>query len=160
MKFFGKKRNNGKTTHPHVQFEWNQIDEHIFLGTNVCCQTHFDQELLSKGVLADVSMEEERVDAAQGVKTYLWLPTVDHTAPDVEQLMIGAKSIDEMIAQDYKVYIHCKNGHGRAPTMLAAYYLYKGFLLREAIEKIKKRTTGNSYRTKTNAGLKTMRTNS
>jgi dual specificity MAP kinase phosphatase len=124
----------------HVEFEWNQIDEHIYVGTNSCCQMHFDTYLLKKGVTGDVSMEGERVDQPRGVAVFLWLPTKDHEAPTIDALMIGVKAIDEMISQGHKVYIHCKNGHGRGPTMAAAYYMYKeGMTADEAVAFVEER---------------------
>lgn len=131
-----------KTRHredDHVDFDWNQIDEDIYIGTNVCCQIHFDKHLLSLGITGNVSMEAERIDNPKGVAAYLWLPTIDHAAPSQDKLMIGVKSIESMIKEGHKVYIHCKNGHGRGPTMGAAYYIYKGMSVQEAVDYIKER---------------------
>jgi len=36
-----------------------------------------------------------------------------------------------------KVYVHCQNGHGRAPTLVAAYLIRQGKTPMEAIEFIK-----------------------
>ena len=122
-----------------VKMEYNQITPYIFLGTNACCQIHFKKELLDKGIKADISLEEGRIDAAWGVKYFLWLPTKDHTAPTMKQLGMGAKQIDFLVKNRIKVYIHCKNGHGRAPTLLAAYFISQGMNTRQAIEEIKKK---------------------
>ena len=35
------------------------------------------------------------------------------------------------------MYIHCKNGHGRAPTLVAAYLTTQGMSVEEAIALIK-----------------------
>ncbi len=123
----------------HKVFEYNKITPHIYLGSNVCCFTHFSKELLSKGVEADISLEGERVDQPQGVDFYLWLPVKDHTAPTLKQLKFGVRAIDEFLKNKIKIYIHCKNGHGRAPTMLAAYFIYTGKGVKEAIDFIAKK---------------------
>ncbi|PIR94055.1 hypothetical protein COT97_03355 [Candidatus Falkowbacteria bacterium CG10_big_fil_rev_8_21_14_0_10_39_11] len=123
----------------HVRFKFNKINDQIYLGTNFCCQMHFDQSLLKKGITADISMESERLDQPRGVKAFLWLPTRDHTAPAMDKLMVGVKTIAEMLNQGLKVYIHCKNGHGRAPTMTAAYLIYSGLSVPVAISLIKKK---------------------
>ncbi len=122
-----------------VDLEYNQIDEYIYLGTNYCCQIHFNEDLLEKGIRADISLEGERIDEPKGVDIFLWLPTIDGTAPTQEKLEIGVACIDKIIKNKIKVYIHCKNGHGRAPTLLAAYYISKGLSVKEAIEKIEKK---------------------
>ena len=123
-----------------VQFNYSKINGHIYLGSNMCCQTHFDKKLLDKGVTLDVSMEGERVDRPQGIRYYLWLPTRDHTAPSMRRLAMGVTAMREAITADEKIYVHCKNGHGRAPTMVAAYFIKeRGMTVDEAIAYIKKK---------------------
>lgn len=125
----------------HVKFDYNKITTQIYLGTNACCTTHFNKELLDKGISSDISMEGERIDNPVGVDYFLWLPTIDHKAPTLKQLFTGVKTIDTLIKQKIKIYIHCKNGHGRAPTMLAAYFIYTGMTVDEAISTIAKKRT-------------------
>lgn len=36
-----------------------------------------------------------------------------------------------------KVYIHCKNGHGRGPSLVIAYFIYKGMSFDEAFILVK-----------------------
>jgi len=117
----------------HTVFKWDQIDDHLFIGNNMCCQMHFDKELLLKGISADISLEDERVDAPFGVESYLWLPTADHTPPTPEQLRLGVDHIKQLVDSERAVYIHCKNGHGRAPTLAAAYYISTGITLENAL---------------------------
>ena len=109
----------------HPIFEYNEIDESVIIGTNACCDIHFNKGLLTDGVDADISLEGEKVDRPFGVKTYLWLPTEDHTPPSKDNVDVGVDALDAIIAQGRKVYIHCKNGHGRAPTFYAAYLILK-----------------------------------
>jgi protein-tyrosine phosphatase len=120
----------------HVKFDYNKITPLIYLGTNFCCVMHFKEELLKKGIKGDISMEGEKIDKPVGVDYFLWLPTKDHTAPTLKQLLTGVKTIDALIKQKVKIYIHCKNGHGRAPTMLVAYFIYTGMKVDQAIEVI------------------------
>lgn len=120
----------------HIKMDYNQITPQIYLGTNSCCKMHFKKELLDKGIAADISLEAEKLDQPQGVDYFLWLPTIDHAAPTLKQLLTGVTTIDTLIKQKVKIYIHCKNGHGRAPTMLAAYFIYTGMTLDQAIKKI------------------------
>lgn len=85
-------------------------------------------------ILADISLEENRLDIPFGVDIYLWIPVVDEQAPTLDQLSFGAESIERLVLQGKKVYIHCKNGHGRAPTFVAAYLIRKGSTPEEAIK--------------------------
>jgi len=124
--------------HPAVPIlEYNYITDGIYVGTNQCCQAHFDEKLKSEGIEADISLEEERVDTPFGVEFYTWIPVRNHAAPTQEQLRFGVSVLDELVAMQKKVYVHCRNGHGRAPTMVAAYLIKKGKGVEEAIRFIK-----------------------
>jgi protein-tyrosine phosphatase len=125
--------------HPPLKFEYNKITEYIYIGTNQCCQLHFKKELLKKGITADISLEKERIDAPFGVDYYLWLPVKDHTAPTQKQLIMGVDFIEDLIKNKIKVYVHCQRGHGRAPTLVAAYLISKGKTVDEAVKYIKKK---------------------
>lgn len=124
--------------HPkHVPFEYSQITEHIHLGTNQCCQTHFEESLLRVGIRADISLEQERLDTPFGVDFFLWLPVADHEPPSQEQLLIGARNIKDLVDNNVKVYVHCKRGHGRSPTLVAAYFILEGLSASEAIRRVR-----------------------
>lgn len=120
-------------------FEFSKITDYIYIGTNKCCQSHFDKILLRKGVKADISLEEKRLDSPFGVDYYIWIPVKDHKAPSFPELLIGSKFIENLVKNRVKVYVHCENGHGRAPTLVAAYFILKGMELDEAIAMIKKK---------------------
>jgi protein-tyrosine phosphatase len=118
------------------EFEYNQITDLIYIGTNACCITHYSDFLQDKGITVDLSMEGERMDDATGAEYFLWLPTVDHTAPDMKKLRVGVAAMQKWIEMEEKMYVHCRNGHGRAPTMVAAYFISQGMSVDEAIKKI------------------------
>ena len=125
--------------HPPLIFEYSKITNYIYLGTNQCCQVHFKKELLKRGITADISLEKEKIDAPFGVDYYLWLPVKDHAAPSQKQLKIGIDFIEDLIKNKIKVYIHCQRGHGRAPTLVAAYLVSKGKTVEQAVDFIKKK---------------------
>lgn len=126
--------------HTHPALDYSQITDSIFIGTNQCCQSHFSEELLNKGITADISLEEERMDAPFGVSYYTWIPVKDHTAPTVDQLSFGLATLAKLVSLGIKVYVHCKNGHGRAPTLVAAYLVAReGVSVDEALGRIKKK---------------------
>ncbi|MDP3965149.1 MAG: dual specificity protein phosphatase family protein [bacterium] len=120
----------------HQLLDYNQITEQIFIGTNACCQTHFEKELLAKGMRADISLEEHHLDAPYGVEYFLWLPTKDHRPPSPRQLKLGVKALQDLVEESIKVYVHCHNGHGRAPTLVAAFFISQGQTVDEAIKLI------------------------
>jgi len=55
--------------HPQIPtLEYNYITNGIYIGTNQCCQTHFDEKLKKEGIEADISLEEEKIDAPFGIQ--------------------------------------------------------------------------------------------
>lgn len=123
--------------HPAVKIDFNYITDGIYIGTNQCCQTHFDEELKKLGIIADISLEEERLDAPFGVDFYTWIPVKNRMPPTPDQLELGVATLEKLVAMGKKIYVHCKNGHGRAPTLVAAYLIRKGKSHEEAEEFIK-----------------------
>ena len=113
----------------------------------MCCQGHFEEELLSKGITADISLEAERLDNPQGVKYFFWVPWEKDTAPSPELINVSLDILDTLLKNNIKTYIHCKNGHGRTTTFLLSYFIYKrAKSLDEAIAILKeKRPSGHFY---------------
>lgn len=126
-------------THPQNKLDFNYITDGIYIGTNQCCQTHFNKNLIKEGISADISLEKERLDAPFGVISYVWIPIEDHQAPTQEQIEFGVSVLEKIVAMGKKVYVHCKNGHGRAPTLAAAYFVKRGKTVDEAIALIKEK---------------------
>jgi len=124
--------------HPAIgKLEYTRITPYIYIGTNMCCETHFDKGLLKKRLVADISLEKERLDMPFGVQFFLWLPVKNHIAPTQDQLRIGTQILGELVRMKKKVYVHCQNGHERAPTLVAAYLITQGMGIQEAIRFIK-----------------------
>jgi len=124
---------------PHSKtLEYDYITDGIYIGTNQCCQTHFDEQLKKEGVQADISLEEERVDAPFGVSFYVWIPIKNHAAPSQGQFDFGVSTIENLVSLKKKIYVHCQNGHGRAPTMVVAYLIKQGRKVDAAIDFVKK----------------------
>jgi protein tyrosine phosphatase len=124
--------------HPkHIPFEYSKITDNIYLGSNQCCVTHFKKSLLKKGIKADISLDDVTLDSPFGVKYFLWLPVVDRKAPSQDQLGVGAWTIKSLVDKKQKMYVHCKRGHGRSPTLVAAYFILEGMTAAAAIKKIR-----------------------
>ena len=119
------------------ELEYNYIADGIYIGTNQCCQIHFDEKLKKEGITADISLEEERIDTPFGVEFYVWIPIKNHIAPTQDQLDFGVSTLEKLVSLKKKIYVHCQNGHGRAPTLVAAYLIKQGKSPDEAIAFIK-----------------------
>lgn len=116
----------------HPVLDYHYIADGIYIGTNQCCQSHFAESLLQEGIAADISLEKERVDAPFGVDFYLWLPVENQMPPTPDQMAFGVSVIETLVALGKKIYVHCRNGHGRAPTLVAAYCIRRGKTPEEA----------------------------
>lgn len=134
----GHRKNNMASHADKLTFEYSRITSQIYIGTNQCCQSHFDKRLLKKGIDGDLSLEDGRIDSPFGVKYYMWLPVKDHYAPTQRQFTIGVDFIRSIVDMKGKIYVHCKHGHGRAPTLVAAYFVTQGMGVEEAFAFIKK----------------------
>ena len=128
-----------KNDHEEIGFEYNQITDNIFIGTNFCCQSHFDSNLIKMGITTLLSVEGEEVDAPFGVEFFSWIPVTDHQAPTQSQFKLGVSVLDMLVTMEKKVYVHCMHGHGRAPTIVAAYFVSQGASVEEAIARIKEK---------------------
>jgi protein-tyrosine phosphatase len=68
---------------------------------------------------------------------YLHIPTIDNTPPLLEDLMRGADFMDIEIKSGGKVYVHCRQGLGRGPTMAIAYLIKSGLTFEDAFKLVK-----------------------
>jgi len=66
------------------------------------------------------------------------LPTPDLNAPTQADLKRGASFIKDEIQKGGKVYIHCRHGEGRGPTMAIAYLISSGLTYKDAFALVKK----------------------
>jgi len=119
--------------------DYNYIADGIFSGTNQCCKMGISEVLKKEGIVADISLEDIRVDHPFGVEMYTWIPTPDHNPPTQDQMSFGVAVLTKLVNQGKKVYVHCKNGHGRASTLIAAYLISKGLSVEDAEALIKEK---------------------
>jgi protein-tyrosine phosphatase len=123
-------------------FDYSKITENIFIGSDLCkggvCLLH-EAQFKELGVSVEINLSFENNELPpKTLEGYLWLPVVDGYAPSEMQLLIGSTAIHDALQAGKKVYIHCRNGHGRSPALVAAYLMrYKGMSIDEAGNTIK-----------------------
>jgi protein-tyrosine phosphatase len=122
-------------------FDYSQITDNIYIGSDLCkgneCSIH-GAEFERLQILAEINLSAEKKEIPpDGIDIYSWIPTADNHAPTQEQLDFGTSIINEAVRNNKKIFVHCKNGHGRSPTMVAAYLIrFQGKTVDEAIRLI------------------------
>jgi len=125
-------------------FDYSRITRQIIIGSDLCkgsvCPIH-GQEFKSLGVCVELNLSAEKKETPpDDIDIYAWLPVVDGYPPTYDQFLIGTSIINEAVLNDNIVYVHCKNGHARSPTMVAAYFIrFKKIGVGEAVDLIKKK---------------------
>lgn len=133
-----KGRNDGHT------FDYSKVEDQIYIGSDLCkggvCPIH-GEEFKELNVEVEINLSAERNERPPDfIKSYTWLPVVDGYSPDQTQLDIGTSTMQAAIENGRVVYTHCKNGHGRSPTLVAAFYIrFKGMEVDEAASYLKEK---------------------
>ena len=116
----------------------SQISANLYLGGQYNLKGL--DKLKQMGITAIVSMREKSIYEEahyEGFK-FLQLPTADNTPPKMEDLIKGVDFIDSEISRNGKVYIHCRQGIGRGPSMAIAYLLKLGITFNDAFALVKR----------------------
>jgi len=121
-----------------ISLKFSKVTPHIYLGPQY---GRFGKRSLERaGVTASISLRAEFDDAARGLSMpeYSYLPTVDNTAPTIEDLEKGVAFMRNVVENEGIIYVHCGSGVGRAPTMVAAYLIAEeGKSVEEAVTQLR-----------------------
>lgn len=118
-----------------------QITADLFLGSQYNRVGLKKMKALGITAIINMRMHSVYTESQYEGFHYLHLPTPDNTPPPLEVLIKGADFADAEIKSKGKVYVHCRQGLGRGPTMAVAYLLKTGLTVDDAITLIKKTRT-------------------
>src|SRR5258706_10467036 len=109
------------------QMDYSQVTDNIFIGSNLCrgnvCPIH-GSEFKKIGITVEINLTREHEETAPALlDLYSWIPVVDRGVPNNCQFALATSIINEAVTNNQKVFVHCKNGHGRSPTIVAAYLI-------------------------------------
>lgn len=85
--------------------------------------------------LTETALDETRLTPF-GIKSF-WEPIRDMQAPSIGQGIRLCQKIDELLAQQESVAVHCRAGMGRTGTVLAAHLIWEGYSALDALETVR-----------------------
>jgi len=115
-----------------------QITADVFLGSQYNLLGLRKLKALGITAIVNMRMHSTYSEAQYEGFHYLHLPTPDNTPPPLDVLLKGADFIDKEIKNGGKVYIHCRQGLGRGPTMCIAYLIKTGLTYDDAYNLVRK----------------------
>jgi protein-tyrosine phosphatase len=125
----------------HV-FDYSKITDKIIIGSDFCkggvCLIH-GEEFRKLGVSLEINLSRENNELPPKDMEigYIWLPVTDGYAPTIEQLEMGTCLMDTAINLGKTVFVHCKNGHARSPTLVSAYLIkHQNMTVEDAVKLI------------------------
>src|SRR5215469_242563 len=115
-----------------------QVTKHLFIGSQYNLIGLKKLKALGVTAIVNMRMHDTYNEAVyEGIK-YMHCPTVDNTPPPLEVLISGADFIDEEIRNNGVVYVHCRQGLGRGPTMAMAYLIKLSMTYEQAYAMVRK----------------------
>lgn len=107
---------------------YDHIIDQVWLGGALSYPRDY-QFLLDNNIAAVIDIRQEREDDldfyAKHDINHLKIRVADLYPPNETQISDAMAFIDDQIAQDRAVYIHCAKGRGRSATLVAAYIMAK-----------------------------------
>lgn len=117
-------------------YSLSQVAPHVYLGGQYRKNAY--KLFKSWGVTGIISMRSSTPKQISDEFEILHLKTRDWTPPELEDLKRGVEFASSKVLKGESVYIHCRQGEGRGPTMAAAYLINLGLSVEEALAQISK----------------------
>jgi atypical dual specificity phosphatase len=114
---------------------WSWVDDQVLLGGYPFAR---DVPTLQQlGIHAVINMCDEYPGPKEAYRCaaieQLYLPTIDFTHPTLESVQQGVAFLQSQVAEDRKVYVHCKAGRARSATIVLCWLVrHRGFTPQQA----------------------------
>lgn len=131
--------------HTSSEISISQVTKNIWVGNQDYCLMN-GKKIKGFNFDAEIDIAEETIPVQSKVgKIYLWLPTKDRTAPTPEQIKIAVSTLKNLVADNKKVYVHCRYGMGRSPLIIACYLISTGLSQKEAMNLLMEKRPETSF---------------
>lgn len=120
------------------QLRYSEITPTLYLGGQY--KLHALKQFKERGItgIVNMRMRSKHTDISNlPWVSILQLPTIDGDAPTLQNLQKGVQFIHAHIQKGGKVYVHCRHGEGRGPTMAIAFLISTGMTLNDAYEVVR-----------------------
>tara|TARA_Y100000780_G_scaffold232465_1_gene264265 strand:- start:7700 stop:8200 length:501 start_codon:yes stop_codon:yes gene_type:complete len=133
----------GAITKKPTNFSW--IIDGILAGSGIPTSREEFDWVRENGIKAVITLTEDPLPEEWLNDTdYLYVPTIDRTAPDIEIIDKSVNFIEKNLKNNKSTMVHCAAGKGRAGTILAAYLIkFKDMDAKNAIERIRSMRPGS-----------------
>ncbi len=149
------RRIHGAVTKRPTNFSW--VIDSLLAGSGMPTSAEEIGWVREKGIKAIVTVNDDPLPERwlDGVD-YLYVPAVDHGAPDIEGIERAVDFLHEHIERKTPTMVHCAAGRGRTGTILAAYLIkFMGMDVVGAIERIRSLRPGSIQSTSQEIALST-----
>lgn len=126
-----------------TNFSW--VIEGMLAGSGMPTSREEMDWVRENGIKAVLTLTEEPLPEQRlNNIDYLHVPTVNSTAPDIEDIEKAVDFIDKNLKNNKSVMVHCAAGKGRTGTILVAYMMkFRGMNVKGAIEEIRSLRPGS-----------------
>lgn len=123
------------------QLNMSWITDHLAVGGRI--RPEDIKALARVGITHVVDTRSEHRDDEEALAKehieFLYLPIADSQALTLEQMLAGAKWVNERIEQGGRVLIHCEHGVGRSALLACAVLVYEGMDAHDALQLVQQK---------------------
>jgi protein-tyrosine phosphatase len=95
------------------------------------------KEFADEGISAVVDLRSEAADNEKFLNklgmSFLHVDIEDTDVPTMDQLMLIYDFADPLLDRGEKILVHCQNGYGRSPLIIAAILIHRGMTTADAL---------------------------
>ena len=113
---------------------YSKITDYLFLGAQPKSLGFLYLKLRGVSGVLNVRKEKSAYPPRYLQMNFQQVPVVEFSGPDLEEILVSTKWIRTRNLEKEKIYVHCKEGVGRAATIVISYLVQTGMSLDDSIK--------------------------